>query len=267
MTFPDLPAILAAILLAPILLLAPGYSWSRLADVGPVNGAERAAWSLVLSLATVPVLAYNFFLLFPYNAWTISIFAVLAAGVPAFLHRAATVRERTPVSQTDLRPLPHGRGPVLIALRRWWILPALMALLALTCLMDVERGVLLYRGYPAGDYHKHIFVADAISRTGIHPVNPVFHPGRPLPLFYYFFWHLLCSMVQGLSGWRLNPRATVEGMTAWASAGLFAVVLLLACRFLRPVTRRTIGICWALVFATGLDLAGYILCALANVDS
>ncbi|MBI3696162.1 MAG: hypothetical protein HY238_15160 [Acidobacteria bacterium] len=141
-----------------------------------------------------------------------------------------------------------------------------MALLVLTCLMDVERGVLLYRSYPTGDYHKHIFVTDAISRTGVPPVNPVFHPGRPLPLFYYFFWHLVCSMVDGLSGWHIGSRAAVEGMTAWATAGLFAVVLLLARRFLRPGTRRTVGICWALLFSTGLDLLGYLFSAFVEIE-
>src|SRR5712692_874883 len=229
MKFPDLPAILAAILLAPILLLAPGYFWSRLADVGGVSHPERAAWSLVLSLATVPVLAYNFFLLFPYNAWTIWAFALLEVAVPGLvlLGRRPLAADTSPVRlaargkrtllqicskvsahrisnlpSCDSRQLGFRHG---LLGGRWWILPALMALLALSCLMDVERGSLLYRGYPAGDYHKHIFVTDAISRTGVHPVNPVFHPGRPLPLFYYFWWHLVCSMVDGLSGWRLSP--------------------------------------------------------------
>lgn len=259
MWFPDLPAILAAIVLAPILLLAPGYFWSYLAGIETVSGLERAAWSLVLSLATVPVLSCNLFLLCPYNSATIGAFAVAQTVLPALL-----VWRFRPEALFDTGSA--SRGGARFGFRRWWIFPTLMAVLALTCLMDLERGALLYRGYPTGDYPKHIFVTDAIHRTGVPPVNPVFHPGRPLPLFYYFFWHLLCSMVDGLSGWRIGARAAVEGMTAWAAAGLFAVVLLLACRFLRPLTRRTVGICWALLFATGLDLIGFLLSAYLRIE-
>src|SRR5262249_13390481 len=53
---------------------------------------------------------------------------------------------------------------------------------------------------------------------------------------------------------------------AWAAAGLFAVVLLLARRFLRPCSRRTVGICWALLFATGLDLVGYLVSAFVSIE-
>jgi hypothetical protein len=251
MKFPDLPGIVAAILLAPVLVLAPGYFWSRLADVRPANTLERASWSLALSLATAPVFGYNFFLLCPYNAWTIRAFALLGSAAPAVLCRWFRAKAAA-----------CGR----LQTGRLWLLPALMAALALTCVMDLERGVLLYRGYPAGDYPKHIFVTDAIHRTGVPPVNPVFHPGRPLPLFYYFFWHLVCSMVDGLSGWRLGPRAAVEGMTAWAAAALFAMVVVLASRFLRPVTRRTVVVCWVLLFSTGLDLIGFLLFSYLEIE-
>src|SRR5712692_7162953 len=85
MKFPDLPAILAVIALTPILLLAPGYFWSRLLEPDPIPAAERACWSLALSLATAPILAYNFFLLVPYDAATIWVFALLQTGLPAML--------------------------------------------------------------------------------------------------------------------------------------------------------------------------------------
>lgn len=259
MAFPDLPSILAAILLAPVLLLAPGYFWTRLADIDAASSMERAAWSLLLSLATVPALSYNFFLVCPYNARTIWMFAAVQAALPALLWWRLR-------SQASAVERAVGRGSARLAFGRLWVFPVLMAGLVLICLMDLERGPLLYRGYPAGDYSKHIFVADAIHRTGLPPVNPVFHPGRPLLLFYYFFWHLVCSIVDGLSGWRLGPRAVAEGMTAWAAAALFAVVLVLAVRFLRPVTRRTILVCWSLLFVTGLDLIGFLLAVYLQIE-
>ncbi len=253
MSVPNLPAIVLGIVLAPILLLAPGYFWSRLLGLGPVSRSERAAWGLVLSLATSPILAYNFFLLVPYNAWTVWAFALLQTALPATLGRL--LHAPRPASE-----------PVRFPGRRWWIFPALLALFAVSCVMDVEWRGHLYRGIPAVDYAKHVIVTDAIHRTGVHPVNPAFHPERPLPLFFYFFWFLLCSMLDGLTFWGLGPRAAVEAMTAWGAVSLFALVLLLLSGFARPFTRRLPGICFALILAGGVDLVGFAFFALVDVE-
>ncbi len=250
MRLPDAPAILAGVVLAPVLLVAPGWFWSRLLDLGPLPRSERLAWALLLSLATAPVLAYNFFLLLPYRSWTVWLFALLHIAVPA----ALSWRRRPPE-----RP-----GPAID--RRLWLLPALMALLAVTSVMDFQRGDQLWRGHPADDYAKHILVTDAISRTGIHPVNPAFHPGRPLPLFFYLFWFLLSSMLDALSGWRFGARAAVQALTGWGAVALFALTLVAARRLLRPATPRAVGLCFALLFVTGLDLIPVLFWAFVNIE-
>lgn len=242
---------LLGIVLAPVLILLPGYFWSRVLEVGPASRTERAAWSLVLSLGAVPILGYNFFRLVPYNAATLWTFALLAISLPAALELLSGAAQ--PVSRR-------------LRLGRWWILPVLLAVLAVTAVMDWGWDSRLYRGVPSADYAKHVIITDAVHRTGVHPVNPAFHPGRPLPLFYYFFWFLLCSMVDGLSLWRIGPQAAVFAMTAWCALGLSASVVLLARHFLRPCTKRTLGISLALLLATGLDLPGYALWTCLRVE-
>jgi len=253
MRAPDLPAILLGIALAPTLLLAPGYVWSRLLELGPVSRPERLAWSLVLSLATTPILAYLFFLAVPYNTAAIRTFALLAAAAPAVLARLLGVsKPATAARAVRLGPL--------------WLLPALMVFLVLSSVIDLEWGNHLYRGSAAGDYAKHVIVTDSIHRTGVHPANPAFHPGQPIPLFFYFFWFLLCSLLDGLSGWRLGPLAAVQAMTAWSVLALFAVTLLLIPPFFGRLTRRRVAICFGLLFATGLDLAGVLFRGLVDIQ-
>jgi len=253
MTIPDLGEVSLGILLAPMVLLAPGFFWSRLLAPGPMSGVERAAWSLTLSLALTPVLAYNFFLLFPHTPGWSWAFALLQTLLPALLPRPA-LSAPSPAPPADLAP------------RRLWIFPVLMAALALAAVMDVEWKGFLYRGLPSADYVKHVAVTDSIERTGIHPANPAFYPGRPLPLFYYLFWFVLCSLVDALSFWTLGPRAAVQALTAWGALGLFAVVFLLARRFLRPATGRSVGICFALLFVSGLDLLPVAFWSVAGVE-
>src|SRR5262249_14125047 len=141
--------------------LAPGYFWFRLADEGPVSGAERAAWSLVLSLATAPAIAYNFFLLVPYKVWAVWIFAALGVAVPALALRAAGSRAHS----EGLGSFPDGRIYLLHAraLGGGWVLPAPWGAWAFICLRDWERGGPLYPGYPAGNY-----TSTSSSQTRFH---------------------------------------------------------------------------------------------------
>jgi hypothetical protein len=124
-------------------------------------------------------------------------------------------------------------------------------------LSDIRTPTGLYRSLNTYDYVKHTSVVDAITRTGVPPVNPSFHPGRDLPLCYYYFWHLMGSLVDRMGGDYLSARSATQAGTLWAGLSLFSIIIL----FLRlmppaekPTDRRSEFIALALLLVTGLDL-------------
>src|SRR5690606_16677857 len=124
-------------------------------------------------------------------------------------------------------------------------------------LIDLQVGQRLYFSVTSYDYTKNISVTDAITRTGVPPVNPSFRPGYDVPLFYYYFWFMMCSLVDRVGGALVDARGAVFGATLWGGLALMAIVAL-ALRFLHPNdqlnihTRALTGI--ALLGIIGLDI-------------
>lgn len=109
----------------------------------------------------------------------------------------------------------------------------------------------------AMDAIAHVGFTDAITRTGLPPANPFAYPGEPTPLFYYYFWYLMCSLVDQLGGNWVTARAAVQAGSLWLGAILALLVGLFAERVgphlgMSMPPRRSMM--WALVAVTGLDL-------------
>ena len=48
------------------------------------------------------------------------------------------------------------------------------------------------------DATAHVATTDALTRTGVPPVNPFVYPGYPVHLMYYYAWYIMCSLVNEL---------------------------------------------------------------------
>ncbi len=238
---PDFLPILLAFGLFALFLIVPGYALAYAADVFGFRkqpGAARLALSFAVSMACCPILSYTLARLGGFRLVWIA-YALLWAAAAAIAVRSF----RTPV-------------------RANWKLGAAVALWAVAgalLLGDVVLGGGVYRNGTTGDENTHVAVIDAITHSGVPPEHPGFHPGRPVRLFYYYFWFLLCSLVDQSGMGALTSHAVDEAGKLWVGMGL-ALLLYLYLRFqrqrifpagLEPSPRALWG---ALFLITGLDL-------------
>lgn len=240
--------------LYPLFFLVPGYvlGWlSNVLDFRQRSAVTRVLLSLTLSISLTPVLTYlvarwlSFFTVWVFYG------LVWAAAIGIVLRHLYREGFRS------LRPKwPNDRAT------RFALLVALVWLLIGTfSLIDLQVGQRLYFSVTSDDYTKNISVTDAITRTGVLPVNPSFHPGHDVMLFYYYFWFLVCSLMDRVGGALIDARGAVFGATLWAGLALMACVAL-ALRFLHPNDRLNVRV-RALTGITLLGITGLDIFAVA----
>jgi hypothetical protein len=232
-------------LFAPLLVI-PGFvfGWaSNVADFRHRTPGVRLLLANVFSVSLCPVGTY---LVGRFTSFTLVWLCYAALGV-TFLGLFLACKA---VRESLLAVLARSR-------RVWLVVAAVWIVVGTVALSDIRTPTGLYRSLSSFDYVKHTSVVDAITRTGLPPVNPSFHPGRDQPLCYYYFWHLMGSLVDRLGGRFVSPRAAAQGGTLWAGLSLFAI-LLLYLKLMRPapqcVGRRAELIAVGLLLVTGLDL-------------
>jgi hypothetical protein len=211
---------IAGIALFPAILVAPGFVIGWLTNV--LSFRRRALGvkcllSLTLSVVTVPAVTYLFFR----TGCRTLYWACLGACVITCIWIG--IRQGCGLTRLALcvRTISHDpfKRVLVIGAICW-------AILCLASLPDLQINGRLYRNICLLDYVKHVSVTDAITRTGVPPVNPSFRDGHPCALFYYYFWFLLCSVVSQLSGGYVSALAAVHAGTVWAGIMLIALVVL-----------------------------------------
>jgi hypothetical protein len=246
----DLAGALTAFCLFPLFLLVPGYSLGWLTDALSFRRrvlATRILLAVALSIAVFPALTYLVARLCAFDCvWVIY-------GVTWLVALVLIVRRARDAG-------PRFALKALLRDRSWAVPVVILSVwtgLALLSLVDLQVGGRLYFPIAVQDYAKHVAVTNAITRTGVPPVNPSFYPGHSVELFYYYFWFLLCSLVDRLGGSLVGPRHAVLGSTIWSGVALMAVLSLYV-RFLgsdgheRARSRAIFAI--ALLLVSGLDL-------------
>lgn len=239
-TLSDVVGAVGAFLIFPVVVFAPGYCVGFVANLLGFRNrilATQIASSVVLSISLFPVVA---FLMARYlGMWAVWCLYMLTSGVFCFV----IVQQRT-------RARPAMFTPLLCATLVW-------VAVALLSLVDAQIGERLFVSVTAHDYCKHVAVTDAITRTGVPPVNPSFYPGQPVALYYYYFWFLLCSLVDQLGGSWISARDAVLAGTMWCGIG-FMSALHLMIRLRRPhlsvPPRIAVPIGLSLIAVSGLDI-------------
>ena len=93
------------------------------------------------------------------------------------------------------------------------------------CLVDIQLGNRLYYTVIGLDYTTRAALIDAITRTGVPPINPSYYPGHPEQLTYlYYFWYILGSLVDQLGGKWVDSRAALIASVCWCGLGLMATI-------------------------------------------
>jgi hypothetical protein len=239
----DLAGTTLATLAFALFLLPPGYllGWaSNLLGFRQRGAAERLLISLVLSVATVPVLAVLAARLLTLPA-AIAIFVALALAALAL---AASEIYRNPPASLRLS-------------RTTWIalaLAAAWALFVMFSLADMQSGGRLYVSYTAFDHCVRQALVGAAARTGVPPLNPFYGLGHTQVMRYFYYWYVLCALPMRVTG--CSARAALDASVVWCGMALAAIIPL----YLKHILKETenlrgkslVGI--GLLLVTGLDI-------------
>jgi hypothetical protein len=92
-------------------------------------------------------------------------------------------------------------------------------------LVDIQIGNRLYNSIVSLDYTTRVAVTEAISRTGIPPINPSYFPGSPVKMTsLYYFWYILVSVIDKIGLNFLDGRHAMIASTIWSGLGLMALI-------------------------------------------
>jgi hypothetical protein len=229
--------------LFPLVIVFPGYvaGWSfNLFEFRARLLPARFIISLLLSIAISPILYYLLTSWFSLNA------AVIVTILIALIFISLLVRER----------------PVLFKDWPWKIILLIFLswlILSIFSLIDLQLGNReLYFNVASYDQTTRVSIIDAMTRTGVPPINPSYYPGHYVKLtFLYFFWYILGSIIDYIGGPFVDARAALFASITWCGLALMSMIAF----YLRLRKGRNQGKIWqyALIgvvslLITGLDI-------------
>ncbi len=242
-TFQDILSTSLAFFLFSFVIVFPGYVFGWIFDLFQFRARllpARFSIALILSVAISPILYYLLISWFSLNVAVIV--TILIALVFIFL----LFRERLAFPQ-------NGPWRTLFFVCLGWFV------LAIFSLVDVQWGDHeLYFSVASFDHTTRVSIIDAMTRTGVPPVNPSYYPGHYVKLtFLYFFWYILGSMIDFMGGSFVNARTALFASIIWCGLALMAMIAF----YLRLRNGRGGGKIWRRVFLgiasltiTGLDV-------------
>jgi hypothetical protein len=132
-------------------------------------------------------------------------------------------------------------------------------------LLDLQVGNKLYFSTVSYDTTSRIAVINAITRTGIPPINPGYFPGHTEQLtFLYFYWYIPESLVDQLGGNLINSRQAMLAGITWTGLCLMATAAL----YLR-IRNRDAKTAWSkpligiqLLLVSGVDFIPVVILAI-----
>ena len=235
-----------------LVMMPPGYVAGRVCGIPgwrPAEQQERLLWSVALSFAVVPIAAV---LLVKYPGWRWALAGLLICWVAAGSQMLSTRRtgERRPLRWI------------------WWLAASGWSAFSIAELIDVSTPGHLYLSSTIFDHALRTAFVDAVMRTGVPPANPLFWPGHPAAMRYYYFWYVVVASVAKLTG--TTARQAMIASVTWAGFGLAAAIGLYGRRFLpsaagKKHTRLIVGV--ALLGVAGLDLLPTVAKLLTHVPA
>ncbi len=212
-TFQDIVGIILAFSLYPFIFVFPGYcaGWVlNLFDFRNRTRTGQLVMGIVFSSMISPTLFF-FACRFVSSRFAIGLsfcFAVLAAGI--FILELRKNKQRS-------RDVGYKKLALFFALL--WLALSILAL------VDLQINSRLYFSNNAYDLTTRVAVVDAISRTGVPPVNPSYFPGHPILLnFLYYYWYVLASLVDQMGGGLVSAHHSMIASISWAGIILFAAM-------------------------------------------
>ena len=248
-TIKDLVGAITALFLFPFVLLFPGYVigwWADLFNFRKRQFLVKYVIALPLSLAVQPIVIYLLYYFYSFDLVKIEIFLFF---VLYFF-----------IIFSDIKRVALGRA--VIQLGRYQKAAIMLAVIwggvSLVSLVDIQWGENLYYSVVSLDFATRVSMVDAITRTGVPPVNPGYFPGQPeYVTSLYYFWYILCSVIDQIGMDLVDARTSLIAGDVWCGLSIMAIIAL----YLRIRNRRNsvapwksavTGICFLSI--SGIDI-------------
>ncbi|WP_142988264.1 hypothetical protein [Granulicella rosea] len=240
---PEVGGCLLAVATFSLVLFCPGYVFAWAFDFFEFRArstAERVVWSVPLSLCVVTIAA-------------VLVGKLLSVEVLCWLAGAFGLA----FGGTVVREARGGGGETGLGRSGRWALAMLAGwtLFAIFELIDLPVGARLYMSSAVYDHALRTAFVDAVARTGVPPVNPLYWPGHASTMRYYYFWYVLCAVVVKLAG--VSARSALIASCVWSGYGLASLIALFT-RYFDDVpparVRQRVLTGLALLTVTGFDL-------------
>jgi len=251
-TAQDILGSLLAFLLFPLILIAPGYviGWFfNLFEFRARTKFVRGLTSIVLSLSICPILIF-----LAYRLVSVAlVWFIVSANLVIFFGLVVWEwKQRKFQAQSAKNRLLKRYQLLALVFGGVWVGFCILNLI------DIQWGDRLYFNIIGLDYTTRVAVIDAITRTGVPPANPSYYPGHPVPLtFLYYFWYILCSLIDQIGGKWVDSRMALIASAAWCGLGLMSTIALYL-RLRNPAgVRKTWRSAFAgigLLLVSGLDV-------------
>lgn len=215
-TIQDVLGVSLACFVFPFVILFPGYviGWIfNLFDFKHRHILAQHVVALLISIAVVPILFYLLASLFSFyvvNFFVICFFVLYLLVVVAEM--------RKPNGGWVYRTTSRYQRFAFFAAMGW-------VFLSVFSLVDFSWGDRLYNNVVSLDFATRATIVNAITRTGIPPVNPSYFPGRPEYITsLYYFWYILCSVIDQLGGDLIDSRMALIAGDVWCGLALMALI-------------------------------------------
>ncbi|MDO8753805.1 MAG: hypothetical protein Q7J80_07915 [Anaerolineales bacterium] len=239
-TLQDILGATLAFCLFPLVIVFPGYVVGWVFNLFEFRARllpARLAISMLLSIAIGPIFYYLVASWFSLNiALTVTVLIAAAFVILSIYEKPTLPRD--------------GSWRAFFWISLGW------AAIAIFSLVDLQWGHQeLYFSVASFDHTTRVSIIDAMTRTGVPPINPSYYPGHYVKLtFLYFFWYILGSMIDIAGGKLVDARAALFASVIWCGIALMALIAF----YLRLRDGRDQGIIWrrALIGLASLSITG-----------
>ena len=215
-TVQDLLGCSIATLLFPLVLVFPGYVFSYALNLFEFRKRlifTQHIIAIVVSNAITPILL---FLEYRTSSGKVVLASALILAILWVILFVKSLSAAQPVEAEVKR-----YQSIALILGGVWILAATFYL------VDLQIGNRLYFTVASYDLTSRVSVVDAITRTGVPPVNPSYYPGHPVLLtLLYYFWYILGSVVEQAGGALVSPYQAMMASTIWSGISVAALTAL-----------------------------------------
>ena len=255
----DLIGITFALLLFPLIFVFPGYviGWIfNLFEQRTRPFLAQLATGVFISASVIPSFLFLVYRLLSAKIGVGVLFAFAIAAVYIyFTQNNAFSKNENPVFAVE-----KGYQKSILGLILLWLF------LSVFVSMDVQIGNRLYFSNNSYDMLTRVSLVDAMTRTGVPPINPSYYPGEAVHLnFLYYYWYILASVVDMLGGSLVSAFHAMIASISWCGIALFATVsTYIQVRTPSEISWRKTLIAIQLFAVSGLDCIVIILAAVSG---